>query len=121
MRLLRGIAGALLWIVSLVLILVGGLLCVTLILLPIGIPLLGYARRMFATSMKLMLPRAVTHPAETSQKAMRSHGRNAKKQAARDFADTKDDIAATRKRGRKKVKQVRKKAKRTHKKLPLVS
>jgi hypothetical protein len=61
MRLLRGLAGALLWIVSLLLVLVGAILCVTVILIPLGIPLIGYARRMFTFSVKLMLPRAVTH------------------------------------------------------------
>jgi hypothetical protein len=61
MRLLRGLGGALLWIVSLLLVLVGAILCVTVILLPVGIPLLGYARRMFTASLKLMSPRAVHH------------------------------------------------------------
>ena len=69
MRLLRGLGGALLWIVSLLLVLVGAVLCVTVILLPVGIPLLGYARRMFTLSLKLMLPRAVSHPVETADKA----------------------------------------------------
>jgi hypothetical protein len=56
--LLRGIAGALLWIVSLLLILVGAILCLTVVLLPVGIPLLRYARRMIAASAKLMVRRA---------------------------------------------------------------
>ena len=41
MRLLRGLLGALLWILASVLGLVGVLLCVTIILLPVGIPALG--------------------------------------------------------------------------------
>ncbi|HET6877652.1 MAG TPA: hypothetical protein VFH38_09000 [Jatrophihabitans sp.] len=57
MRLLRGLAGALLWIVALVLGLVAGILCITLILLPLGLPLLGYARRLFTLSLRLMFPR----------------------------------------------------------------
>jgi hypothetical protein len=70
MRLLRGLAGALLWILSAVLALVAVLLCVTVILLPLGLPLLGYARRLFTLALKLMLPRAVTHPAKTATKSM---------------------------------------------------
>jgi hypothetical protein len=58
--LLRGLAGALLWIVSLLLFLVAAVLCVTIILLPLGLPLLGYARRLFTLSLKMMLPRAAT-------------------------------------------------------------
>ena len=41
MRILRSIAGALLWIVSAVLGLAAVVLCITVILLPIGLPLLG--------------------------------------------------------------------------------
>lgn len=33
-----------------------------MILLPLGFPLLGYARRPFTLSLKLMVPRAVSHP-----------------------------------------------------------
>jgi len=68
MRLLRGLAGALLWVVSLVLILVAAILCATILLLPLGLPLLGYARRLFALSLRLILPRAVSHPGETADK-----------------------------------------------------
>lgn len=83
MRLLRGLAGALLWIVSLLLMLVGVILCVTVILLPVGIPLLGYARRMFTSSIRMMLPRAVSHPVKTADTAMQKRGRDARKQAKR--------------------------------------
>jgi len=75
MRLLKGLAGVLLWIVSLVLVLVAAILCVTIILLPLGLPLLGYARRLFSLSLKLMLPHAVTHPAETVEKSKRRRRR----------------------------------------------
>jgi hypothetical protein len=71
MRLLRGLAGALLWILSAVLGLVAVILCATVILLPVGLPLLGYARRMFTTAFRLMLPRAVAHPAKTATKSLR--------------------------------------------------
>ena len=71
MRLLRGLAGALLWILSLVLGLVAVILCATILLLPLGLPLLGYVRRMFALSLRLILPHAVSHPVETANKATR--------------------------------------------------
>jgi len=96
MRLLRGLAGVLLWVLALLLALVAIILCVTVILLPLGLPLLGYARRAFTLSLRLMLPRAVSHPVETADKAIAKRGHKARKQAG------------------KKVKRVRKKA-------PLVS
>jgi hypothetical protein len=69
MRLLRGLAGALLWIVALLLVLVAAILCVTLILLPLGLPLLGYARRLFTFSLRLMFPRTAARSSEAVEKA----------------------------------------------------
>jgi hypothetical protein len=63
----------LLWIGSLLLTLVAVILCVTVILLPVGIPLLGYARRMFTLSLRLMLPRAVATNADPKNIRTRSH------------------------------------------------
>lgn len=57
MRLLRGLAGVLLWLGALLLALVALILCATVILLPLGLPLLGYARRLFTQSLRLMFPR----------------------------------------------------------------
>jgi uncharacterized membrane protein len=109
MFLLRGIAGALLWIVSLLLTLVALLLCVTVILIPIGIPLLGYARRMFALSIKLLLPRAVAHPVKTTGQALDKRGRRAHKQTKQDAAATKRSVRNIGKRSHQKARQVRKK------------
>jgi hypothetical protein len=64
MGVLRGLAGALLWIASLLLVLVAAVLCVTVLLLPVGLPLLGYARRLFTLSLKLMLPRRKSGPSD---------------------------------------------------------
>jgi hypothetical protein len=58
MQLLRGLAGVLLWVVALLLALVAIILCVTVLLIPLGLPLLGYARRLFTLSLKLMVPRS---------------------------------------------------------------
>src|SRR6202008_4547650 len=65
MRLLRGLLGALLWILAAVLGLVGVLLCVTVILLPVGIPVVKLAGSLFARSLRLMLPPALAHPVDT--------------------------------------------------------
>ena len=62
MRIVRGLGGALLWIVASLLGLVGVLLCVTIVLLPLGIAVLRVSRRMWTSSVRLMLPRAVAHP-----------------------------------------------------------
>ncbi|MBA8960569.1 hypothetical protein JOJ86_003860 [Rhodococcus percolatus] len=65
MRLLRGlldvvlgiltaILGTVLGIVAAVVWLVGGVLCVTVILLPLGLPVVRLARRLFTLARKLM-------------------------------------------------------------------
>jgi hypothetical protein len=80
MRLLRGLLGALLWIVAALLGLVGIVLCVTVILLPAGIPLLGVARRLLTRSVQLMLPRELAHPIrEPKRRAEDAFGDAAKK------------------------------------------
>ena len=71
MRILRGMAGALLWIVAAVLGLVAVVLCITIILLPVGLPLLGVSRRVFGMAVRLMLPREVAHPVEQTRKRLR--------------------------------------------------
>lgn len=102
MRLLRGLAGALLWIVSALLGLVAVILCVTIILLPLGLPLLGYARRLFTLSLKLMLPRAVTAPVKTAGDSMRRQAHDMKK----DVSGGKS-VKRIRKRGRKMTRRLR--------------
>ena len=98
MRLVRGLGGALLWILASLLGLVAVLLCVTLILLPLGIPLLRVARRMWSTSVRLMLPRAVAHPVKETNR------RGRKKREA-----MTDGVTTTSKRARKKARKLRKK------------
>ena len=70
MRILRGMAGALLWIVAAVLGL-AVVLCITVILLPVGPPLLGVSRRVFGMAVRLMLAREVAHPVEQTRKRLR--------------------------------------------------
>ena len=62
MRLLRGLIAVVTWLLGLVLLLVAVLLCATLILLPLGIPLLRYALRLFGAGTRLTTSRKVTHP-----------------------------------------------------------
>jgi hypothetical protein len=67
-RILRALGAALLWLLAVVVGLVACLLCVTLILLPLGLPLLRLAGRMFAKAAQLMLPRPVAHPVKELEK-----------------------------------------------------
>jgi hypothetical protein len=76
MKPLRWMAAGLLWILAGVLGLVGGLLCVTIILLPLGIPILMLARRLFTRSARLVVPKPVKHPVEESGKAFKGRGKD---------------------------------------------
>ena len=104
MRLLRGLGGALLWILASLLGLVAVLLCVTIILLPIGIPLLRVARRMWTSSVRLMLPRGVAHPVEE----VKRRGRKKRSAVADDVGSTTKKLS---KKARKKAREKAKKAK----------
>jgi len=53
MRLLRGLAGSLTWLLAIVLGLVGVILCVTIILIPLGIVVLRLAKSLLGTSRRL--------------------------------------------------------------------
>ena len=79
MRLLRGVAGALLWIVAAVVGLVGALCCITVVLLPVGIPLLLLAGKLFKNSMQLFLPRKMTHPVKSATEAVTDAGSDVSK------------------------------------------
>jgi hypothetical protein len=93
MRFLRAVSGALLWVLAAVVGLVAVVLCVTVILLPLGVPLLALARRLFGRAVTLMLPRTVTHPVDELGKATRKKGGKA--------------AASTRKSSGKAAKSVR--------------
>lgn len=97
MRLLRGFGGAGLWIVASLVGLVGVLLCITIILLPVGIPLLKIAGRLFRHAVQLMLPRALAHPVNEVGKAAKKRDRQ--------MTHAMDD---TTKRARKAARKMRK-------------
>lgn len=104
MRVLRALLGALLWILAGVVGLLGILLSVTVILLPLGIPLLMLARRLFTRSVALVLPRKVSHPVEESGRSMRRKGRKGRGA----LADV--DVGKLGKRARKKASKAGKQA-----------
>lgn len=101
MRLLRGLLGSLLWILAALLGLVGVVLCVTVILLPLGIPLVRFAGRLFSRSVQLMLPSALVHPGGELTKAVDNKGRKFRATAS----DTASNAA---KKGRKAARKQRK-------------
>ena len=83
MRILRGLVGAVLWIVAAVLGLVSIVLCITVILLPIGLALFGVTRRLFGMAMRLMLPRDLAHPVQHGRKQLKRTARDTSKQVRR--------------------------------------
>lgn len=94
MRLLWGLPGAVLWILAAVLGLVGALLCVTVILLPVGIPLVKLAGRLFSRSVQMMLPHGLTHPVDELTKAADKDARTVR-------SATSDAAGHAAKKGRK--------------------
>jgi hypothetical protein len=128
MRFPRAALGALTWVLAAVVGLLGALLCVTLIGLPLGIPLLRWARRMFTTAVRLMLPSHLAHPVKESKSAGRRRGRQAAskgKEATQKTSKTSRELASRGKgvfkrassavpepSGKKATKRGRKKAKR---------
>jgi hypothetical protein len=78
MRMLRGLAAALLWLVAGLLGLLGVILSVTIVLLPLGVPLLFLARRVFGYSMTLLLPRTVRHPVREPARRLKKSGTKSK-------------------------------------------
>jgi hypothetical protein len=57
MRALRGAASIVVWLLATVLLVVSLVLCITLILLPLGVPLMLFAFRLYGYGVQLMMPR----------------------------------------------------------------
>jgi len=104
MRVLRAFLGSLLLILACVVGLLGALLSVTLILLPLGIPLLLLARKLFGYSMTMFLPRVVRHPA----KELGTKGKKSASDAADSLGLSGKTLKRARKRGRKAGKKGKK-------------
>ena len=113
-RPLRGLLGSLLWILAGVLGLLGVLLSLTIILLPVGVPLLLLARRLFRYSMTLFLPRTVRHPVQELSGSVKDSVRD----VAGKVPKPELDLGSARKRARKKTKHAKKRLKRQAKRLP---
>jgi hypothetical protein len=86
MRLLRGLLGVLLWILAALLGVVGLVLCVTVILLPLGIPVVALASRLLTRAVQLMLPRALAHPVDEVKKTSEKKGRKVWRQERKRLA-----------------------------------
>src|SRR3954468_22241116 len=56
MRVMKRLLALGVWVVATLLTLVSVILCVTLVLLPLGLPLMGAALRMYGYGVRLMLP-----------------------------------------------------------------
>jgi hypothetical protein len=108
MRVLRGLLGLLLWILAGLLGLVSLLLCVTIILLPLGLWLFAVTRKLFATAVRLMMPRAMAHPVKESRRKGRK--------VTPDPPDLKGRAAKVRTGAGKKAGKLSKKARKKAKK-----
>lgn len=108
---LRALVGSLLWILAGVLGLVGVLLCATIILLPLGIPVLALARKLLASAMAMLIPRKVRHPVDELGKSLDSGAEKVKDSVSKPDVDTKPltDVAKNvGKKARSLVKHQRK-------------
>jgi hypothetical protein len=127
MKALRWMLACLVWLLSGLVGLVGVLLCVTLILAPLGIPLLFLARRLFTLGGQLVVPRAVRHPIDSLQGAgsdaadtARKRGKKAGKDAGKAGKKTRKKVGKDAgKAGKKARKRTRKTSKRVKRKLPI--
>jgi hypothetical protein len=102
-RALRWTAASLLGLLGGILGLVGALLCVTLILLPLGIPVLFLSRKLFKTAGQLVVPREVRHPvqevrgrssdsAKSAKKSAKKKGRKGRKLAAATMGSAAESV-----------------------------
>ena len=67
MKALRMLGATLVWVVAALLGLVGGLLCLTIILIPLGVPVLILSAKIFAIGTAMVVPRSVRHPMNSAQ------------------------------------------------------
>ena len=105
MRALRVLLGSLLWIVAGLLLLLGVVLSITIILLPLGIPLFILGRKLMGFAMALFVPRSVRHPVDEGKKSARGVAG-----AMADRVKSGVDVSGLRKKGKKKTKRAWKKA-----------
>lgn len=106
MRALRILLGSLLWIVAGLLLLLGVVLSVTVILLPVGIPLFMLGRRLMSFALALFLPRPIRHPVDEGKKSAQGLAGAVAARAKKSGID----VGGLRKKAKKKTKRAWKKA-----------
>jgi hypothetical protein len=105
---LRLVAGGLVWLVAGVVAALGVLLCITIVLLPLGIPLLLISRRLFGLSARLVLPRAVVHPVKELQRRTTAAPSRGLARGRESLAKATGRRPTLKKRMKKRVRRIRK-------------
>jgi hypothetical protein len=105
---LRLVAGGLVWLVAGVVAALGVLLCITIVLLPLGIPLLMISRRLFGLSARLVLPRAVVHPVKELQRRTTAAPSRGLARGSESLAKATGRRPTLKKRMKKRVRRIRK-------------
>jgi hypothetical protein len=109
MWLLRGLGASLLWILAGVVGLLGIILSATLILLPVGIPLVMLAKKIFGYSMVLLVPGKVRHPVASMEDSVQSGTKRLFKRSKASAANpARLGKKSTTKRLKKKAKKAKK-------------
>jgi len=106
MWLLRGLAASVLWLVAGLLGLVGILLSATLILLPVGIPVLMLAKKVFSYSMVVLVPGKVRHPVHHAEKSAKGRLKDAGKKSTSITKPKKKTVKKTMKKQRGKARRL---------------
>lgn len=108
MKPLRLALGGLVWLVAGLLGAVGLLLSVTIILLPLGIPVLMLSRRLFSLAGVIVLPRRVRHPVKEARKQTREKGSEALARTTSVLPKrSRSRVARLRKRSKKRMSGAR--------------
>jgi hypothetical protein len=89
MRMVKWLGAGLVWVVAGVVGLLGVLLSVTVLLLPLGIPLLMLARRLYSLGAAMVVPKAVRHPIDTANTKSSGLGQDLKKKTGKALSDAK--------------------------------
>lgn len=82
MKALRWLAAGLVWTLAGLMGVIGVLPSVTKVLLPVGIPVLLLARRLFVLAVQLVVPRSARHPVQQAGRAVSVRGHFPTEQAA---------------------------------------
>ena len=103
MRPVRAVGAVLLWVLASVLAVLSLLLCITVILLPLGAPLLFLSVQMYKRAVKLALPRGKDVRLGLRKGLRLREARKAKDRAAGRLRDTGKDLRGIPERLRKRL------------------